>query len=286
MSFIDHQSIPESTASPSTSFSSQTEITTNSPKVTEPAPIVADHSEAHHSGLVEKFKHWINVKKKLFGLSSENTRHASPTAIDQDLSRIESTPSLTSVTTTSSRNKGSYPSVVKLSSGINLDFGKSLDKKRYALAAVPNEFECIEVYQEDSFIGGSCVRIHPSDPVTPQHRFIRLFHCDFHIQKALVVCVVTKLWRRNQYLDIELRLLDKKGVKRKIVLRGCMLENTDVASTSKDGAVYPLTKQSKIFRHMQRYLMLQETACYVPVENAYQWDARLVRYYCSTVDKY
>ncbi|KAM3956952.1 cytosolic endo-beta-N-acetylglucosaminidase [Aphomia sociella] len=162
---------------------------------------------------------------------------------------------------------------------VNLRLGHHREKTRYALASVPDELECLEVCLEDSYIGGSCLKVNPSDSLSPEHRMTRIFHCDFHCKDTLVVCIVTKTLIENedQFLNIKLHAKNANGEDLKVVLVG-----RDMPGTQQEGpysgihTVYPLSQTSDAFRSLQKYLLLKEPGFYVSVENPYGWT---VRYY-------
>ncbi|CAH0719690.1 unnamed protein product, partial [Brenthis ino] len=171
-------------------------------------------------------------------------------------------------------------SMVQMS--VNLSLGDRRGKTRYALAYVPAELECLEPFYEDSFLGGSCLKVNPSDEVNPEHRISRLFLCDFECKSSLIACVVTKtlVGYENQFLNIRLNITDSEGKFRKVVLvgrdgpHGTHDEEPSMAETLN---VYPMSEASNPgFKELQTYLVLNEPGFYVPVANAYGWK---VRYY-------
>lgn len=168
-------------------------------------------------------------------------------------------------------------SMVQMSVNILL---KSNAKRRYGLAYVREERQCLEVYFEDSFIGGSCLKVNPSDPLSPERRSIRIFHCDFFCEDALIVCVVTKHLREfeEQYLNVKFNMIDGDGMEHRVVLIGRTLTH---ARNPQDSAscfinIYPFTNAEAEFKDIQKYLLLNEPDLYVPVENSYNWTVRLV----------
>lgn len=68
------------------------------------------------------------------------------------------------------------------------------------------ELKSFQVYQEDSFTGGACLRVHPADEVCAPQRYSRLLHADFPVHSPLLVCVVTKPLPEcpDQYLSVHL----------------------------------------------------------------------------------
>ncbi|XP_004922019.1 uncharacterized protein LOC101738110 [Bombyx mori] len=165
-------------------------------------------------------------------------------------------------------------------STVTLKINKPVDKTQYALACVPGELECLELYLDDSFTGGSCLKVNPSDAAQSEHRFIRLFHCDFTCEEKLIACVVTKNLKNypEQNLNVKLFMKDQNDRDLKVVLVGRSLSRAaqSVASSSKVN-LYPVNGSSdEGFRDLQKYILLNEPEFYVPVDNAYNWR---VRYY-------
>lgn len=157
------------------------------------------------------------------------------------------------------------------------------EKVRYVLFCVPGERECLEVYFGDSFIGGSCLKINPSDEMCPEHRLSRLFYCDFLCREALVACVVTKQvpGHMEQHLNVILFMKDARDEALRVVLVGRNIpEIEDPELMAEDVMhVYPLNASSdEGFRDLQRYLLLNDPGFYVPTENSYDWNVRYVVY--------
>ncbi|CAK1595706.1 unnamed protein product [Parnassius mnemosyne] len=174
-------------------------------------------------------------------------------------------------------NKSSTKSMIQTS--FNLRLGQNTHKMRLALIPVPEELECLEPFFEDSFIGGSCLKVNPSDKIDTSHRLTRMFHCNFYFEKAVIACVVTKTLRdvQQQYLNIELRAIDSIGRELKIILIGTDKPKAIETSSSEILYAYPLNSASDLgFRDIQKYMLLNEPGFYVPVENSYGWK---VRYY-------
>ncbi|XP_052759284.1 uncharacterized protein LOC113514033 isoform X2 [Galleria mellonella] len=167
---------------------------------------------------------------------------------------------------------------------VNLRQAQAQVKTRYALACVPDELECLEVCLEDSFIGGSCLKVNPSDKLSPEHRMTRIFHCDFQCKDTLIVCVVTKTLTENeeQFLNIKLHARNATGEDLKVVLVGRDLPAQQQVisavnqTTSGTLSVYPLNVTSSEFRELQKYLLFKEPGFYISVENSYGWR---IRYY-------
>lgn len=146
-------------------------------------------------------------------------------------------------------------------------------KIKYALAYIPYELECLEPFFEDSFLGGSCLKVNPSDQVDPQHRLSRLFFCDFECNTSLIACVVTKTLagHENQFLNIKLNIADG-GKSKKVVLVG---DSQELESDEYTLNVYPSNEGTgSNFRELQTYLVLHEPDFYIPVANAYGWRVR------------
>ncbi|CAH2038170.1 unnamed protein product, partial [Iphiclides podalirius] len=185
---------------------------------------------------------------------------------------------------TSSLRQASNKSMIQTS--VNLRLGQNTAKVRLALAPLPGELECLEPFFEDSFVGGSCLKVNPSDKVYPEHRLIRLFHSDLPFGRALVACVVTKTLPTapDQALDVELRAVDPERRQLKIVLVGDHTVPRELAErTAPDETVvrlFPVTPNSVGFRDIQKYLLLNQPGFYVPVENSFGWR---VRYYTVEV---
>lgn len=148
-------------------------------------------------------------------------------------------------------------------------------KIQYALAYIPNELECLEPFFEDSFLGGSCLKVNPSDETNPEHRLSRIFFCDFECQteiQSLIACVVTKtlIGHEDQFLNIKLNI--SGGKFKKVVLVG---GNEELEPEEETLNVYPLNEGiDPGFRELQTYLVLHESGFYIPVANAYGWKVR------------
>ncbi|KPJ18305.1 Cytosolic endo-beta-N-acetylglucosaminidase [Papilio machaon] len=166
-----------------------------------------------------------------------------------------------------------------IQTSLNLRLGQNPKKIRLGLAPVPNELECLQPYFKDSFIGGSCLKLNPSDKVDPAHRCVRLLHCDFPIDGDLIACVVTKNLSNHpeQYLNVILRVLPASGAEMKIVLFGGIVSEgkSPPASGSSVSYILPFNCNPG-FKDIQKYMMLNEPGFYIPVENHFGWN---VRYY-------
>lgn len=164
---------------------------------------------------------------------------------------------------------------------VNLRLGHTSEKTRYCLARVPQERECLELFLDDSFIGGSCLKINPSDKLDSEHRFTRLFYCDFKCEDTLVFCVVTKVLSQymDQTLNVNLYMRNASDESLTVVLTGRNVAQTAKLDASSSGVkyVYPLNMASEqVFQELRTYLLINEPGFYVPVENDYDWE---VRYY-------
>lgn len=162
---------------------------------------------------------------------------------------------------------------------VSLRLGQTAEKTRYCLARVPQERECLELYLDDSFIGGSCLKINPSDKIDSEHRFTRLFHCDFKCEDTLVFCVVTKVLPQymDQTLNLNLYMRNASDESLTVVLTGRNVAQTATLDASASGVkyVYPLNMASEqVFQELRTYLLINEPGFYVPVENCYYWEVR------------
>ncbi|XP_041978108.1 cytosolic endo-beta-N-acetylglucosaminidase [Aricia agestis] len=147
-------------------------------------------------------------------------------------------------------------------------------RRRYSLAVVPRELECLEPFFEDSFMGGSCLKVNPRNSVSSPHRVARLFHCDFRSPR-LVACVITKTMpgHGDQTLDVTLHVNDE-GRRFTRVLVGHEVQEATDSEVSAPSYVFPL--EGAAFRRVQAHVLLTEPAFYVPVRNDFGWK---VRYY-------
>ncbi|CAG9584304.1 unnamed protein product [Danaus chrysippus] len=167
--------------------------------------------------------------------------------------------------------QGTGKSMVRMS--LNLKLGRS-SKTRYCLGYVPLERECLELCYQDSFMGGSCLTVHPADDEYEEQRTARLLHCDFLCEDTLVVCVVTKTLHDHpdQFLNVGLSLTDGK----------VQLVGRSFASGGEEPAgaelqlVYPVNDDDD-FPELQKYLVVNEPGFYVPVGNPYGWRVRYFR---------
>lgn len=167
-------------------------------------------------------------------------------------------------------------SMVQMS--VNIRLGDRTGKTRYALAYVPTELECLEPFYEDSFLGGSCLKINPSDEMSDEHWLSRLFFCDFYCQNSLIACVVTKnlVGHEDQFLNMRLTVVDAKEGYRKVVLVGRSVPHGyEAASAAEVINLYPLSDPTDPeFRELQKYVVLNEPGFYMPIANAYAWKVR------------
>lgn len=167
-------------------------------------------------------------------------------------------------------------SMVQMS--VNIRLGDRTGKTRYALAYVPTELECLEPFYEDSFLGGSCLKINPSDEMSDEHWLSRLFFCDFYCQNSLIACVVTKnlVGHEDQFLNIRLTVVDAKEGCKKVVLVGRSVPHGyEAASAAEVINLYPLSDPTDPeFRELQKYVVLNEPGFYMPIANAYGWKVR------------
>ncbi|KAL4720943.1 hypothetical protein ACJJTC_002835 [Scirpophaga incertulas] len=154
------------------------------------------------------------------------------------------------------------------------------NKIKYVLVYKAEEVECLEVYFDDSFIGGSCLKLNPCGKTGSERRLARLLHCDFFCAETLAICVVTKNLAEfeDQFLNITLNMKDERNERYMVKLIGHTLQELSQQELSEQRCLflYPLHMKSLSFRYLQRYLLLNEPGFYVPVENCYNW---VVRYY-------
>lgn len=167
-------------------------------------------------------------------------------------------------------------SMVQMSVHLRLN---KIGKVRIGLGFVENELECLEPFFEDSFLGGSCLKVNPSDEVSTEHRLSRIFQCDFPCEDSLIVCVVTKKLsgHKDQFLNVKLYMKDASDRRTKVILVGRNIPHVHVntrKSLSEIVNLYPETDSD--FREIQKYLLLNAPNFYVPVENDYNWKVRLV----------
>lgn len=175
-------------------------------------------------------------------------------------------------------NEISGRSMVEMS--VHLRLGQKTEKTRYALAYVARELECLEPFFGDSFLGGCCLKINPSDEVCTEHRSSRLFHCDFPCEHRLIACVVTKKMpgHEHQFLNMELVVKASDDSYKKVVLVGRDLpRGTEEDAAAELTNLYPLSDPNDPeFRRLQKYIVLNEPDFYVSVANSYGWKVRLV----------
>ncbi|CAG9786427.1 unnamed protein product [Diatraea saccharalis] len=177
--------------------------------------------------------------------------------------------------------KATGKSMIWMSMNINLGRAGQSAVTRYHLTFMSNERDCLQVYFEDSFTGGSCLKVHPCEKL---RRTARLFHCDFACAGTLVFCVVTKTMFgcEKQFLNIKLSIENDKKQYQYVYLIGRTIPTQgqqDQAGSSVMN-VYPINSSHSMFRDLQKYLLLNEPDFYIPVENSYDWT---VRYYELTV---
>ncbi|CAK1546890.1 unnamed protein product [Leptosia nina] len=166
---------------------------------------------------------------------------------------------------------------------ISLRLGNERSKTKYALGYVPGELECLEPFFEDSFVGGSCVKVNPSDEVSPEHRLPRMFFSDFRVENSLIACTVTKnlAGHEYQYLNVSMEIESGEGSGRVVLVGRSIPREETLEESGRDWCpdevvnVYPITEGAEL-RRVQTYLLLNEPAFYIPVENPYRWT---VRYY-------
>lgn len=162
---------------------------------------------------------------------------------------------------------------------INIQLKDKADKTRYMLACVPDELQCLEVYFDDSFIGGSCLKINPSDQYSKIHRQIRLFFCDFPCENSLIFCVVTKnlMSCQEQFLNLKIHMKNDEGEEAMMVLIGRDVEQLVHPDNSRSFVrnVSPVNSAKDTeFRDLQKYMLLHEPGFYIPIENSYDWKVR------------
>lgn len=152
------------------------------------------------------------------------------------------------------------------------------DRIEFVLTPVPEEKECLELYLEDSFTGGSCLKINITDEMSLEQSFIRIFHCDFHVNDALVACVITKTLPdfKDQCLILHLGVA---GQDYKVALVGNSAENEGYED---EVVVFPINEPaSPDFKEVQKYLLLEEPGFYISTFNSYGWNVRCVPDYLS-----
>lgn len=162
-----------------------------------------------------------------------------------------------------------------LEPSIRLRLSEPQARTRLKLAFVPHELPCVETYFEDSFNGGSCVKLNPTDRATERHRFARLFQCDFECDGTLVACVATKRLAeaRSQYLTVHLycSAAEGPGGADALAVLVCRPLAHEPVAAQDHLTVYPENKRGS-FKELQTYLLLSEPGFYVPVENSFGWD--------------
>ncbi|XP_075973247.1 cytosolic endo-beta-N-acetylglucosaminidase [Anticarsia gemmatalis] len=176
-------------------------------------------------------------------------------------------------------------SLVTMSISLNLKQPKT--KTRWALAHLPKERECLQLYLDDSYNGGACLRVNPSDSLCAEHRTTRLFHCDFQCLDTLIFCVVTKttIQASDQSLDLRLSMTNARGEDLLVVLLGRTVEMSALLNSDSSGIKYVSPVYSELqkeFHELRRYLLVNQPGFYVPIDNLDGWD---VRYYVVHVPK-
>ncbi|CAF4953639.1 unnamed protein product [Pieris macdunnoughi] len=181
--------------------------------------------------------------------------------------------SLNTVSEMDARERG--PSMVQMS--ISLRLGNKNMKTRYALGYVPDELECLEPFFEDSFTGGSCLKVNPSDKVSQEHRLSRIFFSDFVIENRFIACVVTKTLagQEEQFLNV-LLWIESDSSESTIVLVGRRIPHAQGAAASGSPFQHVYPAEGADLRRLQTHLLLNEPGFYMPIENSYRWN---VRYY-------
>ncbi|KAJ8730433.1 hypothetical protein PYW07_017471 [Mythimna separata] len=161
---------------------------------------------------------------------------------------------------------------------VNLSLSRK-QARRYGLARVPDERQCLEPHYGDAFSGGACLMVHPSDHLCPEHRFTRLLHCDFPCEEGLIFCVVTKTVQGypDQTLNVKLYMRNAADEDLMVVLTGRALNMASALGAASRGIahVYPLpTTQEHVLRALRTYLLLTQPGFYVPIDNAFGWTVR------------
>ncbi|GBP36324.1 Cytosolic endo-beta-N-acetylglucosaminidase [Eumeta japonica] len=134
-----------------------------------------------------------------------------------------------------------------------------------SLVMIPEERPCYELCLNDSFTGGSCLRVNPS----PEGECVSLlFQCDFRWRHALLVCVVTKVGP----IDIWLYSRGSLGERRYVLAEASRV----TAGLSLPGTEQLAPLEGSALIDARRQLLLEEPDSYVPQHNAYGWT---IRYY-------
>lgn len=230
---------------------------------------VEEHAEEHEEAVPTKRK-MKNYFKSLLQLKSPRR----DSACDEE-DQVEPGSSTLKIEPSTTRPEGRGKSMMQMS--VSLKLGPKGTRQRFALACVPEERECLEVYQDDSFNGGSCLRINPADNLSPEHRLARLFHCDFYCENSIIVCVVTKKLTgfSEQCLNLKLFMKNAQDEEFRVVLIGRNMPQLHSESvTTGVSSVTPLEPASRRFKDVQRYLLLNESGFYVPIENSFDWKVR------------
>ncbi|CAB3254046.1 unnamed protein product [Arctia plantaginis] len=227
------------------------------------------------------FKKFINRLKAIFKKNksnSENHSNEATTSASQEL-----TPSAPSAELKAKdKESDDFPAVTResmIAASINLNLNTETGKTRWALAEVPMERPCLMLWLTDAFNGGSCLKVNPSDKISPEHRTIRLFHCDFKCHDTFIICIVTKtiMQYADQTLNIKLAMKNVKGDDLNVILMGKSLGMSASLTKESVGIVYsyPLNSETQTkFHEIRQYLLLNEPGFYVPLENQYGWQVR------------
>lgn len=205
-----------------------------------------------------KFEYFKNLFKKKRPKSLEDIR-----------------PAALSLSPSDTATKSSGRSMTNMS--VSLRLGRSFKVQRLGLAYVAEELDCLEIYYEDSFLGGACLKINPCDKETPMERWIRLFYTDFHCSVSLITCVVTKNLHgyEDQSLNVVMRGRREGQTEQVVVnLLGRELPQLPYDEKAIYVALAPIDPETPQFHSLQRYMVTHEAGFYVPVENIYGWKVR------------
>nr|XP_034830767.1 uncharacterized protein LOC117987812 [Maniola hyperantus] len=243
----------------------------------EAVEITSDESKtsAKKTKIIDVIRNFFRVKTKT---QQTNDRKRKRSMDEEDRRESETIENEIPETNEIESQEISERSMVQMS--VQLKLGEKTERTRYVLAYVSRELECLEPFFEDSFLGGSCLKINPSDEVCTEHRLSRLFHCDFFCEDSLIACVVTKTMEghEHQFLNVKLRIQDNRENYKEVVLVGRDIPHgREEASAAVIMKLYPLSNPNDPeFRDLQKYMVLNEPDFYVSVANAYGWN---VRYY-------
>ncbi|XP_049868632.1 uncharacterized protein LOC126368616 [Pectinophora gossypiella] len=230
-----------------------------SPRPVDSAIVIAAQTSEDALNKPAKFK---NVFKNILKLKKAKVEFKEPSPVSQEPPQRAEEPA---------EQPAAEPSLERLAPDLRLRLQD--DKTRLTLAFVREERDCLEPYFEDSYSGGCCLRLHPSDDVSPQHRTQRLFHCDFPVRDALVVCLVTKALARapQQALSLWLAARDAAQQRRRALLVGRRMPVASPAPSPGLVTRYPERPGSDEFKELQTYLLLHEPGFYMPLQNHYGW---------------